>query len=181
MIYHDKIFTAEECKEIRELMNISYIGKRADAETVKESTKVFYRNNLTLGWDISHLEETEWIFHRITDWCKKQVSLIQRPNKELYILEYLKGHYLERHNDVWDNYSKRIWTFVAQLSDPTDYKGSETLVYSDKDSIEKLHLEIGSSILFESKLDHEATTVTEGNRYSLVMCFEDEDVKKSIL
>ena len=34
MIYHDKIFTAEECKEIRELMNISFIGKRADAEKV---------------------------------------------------------------------------------------------------------------------------------------------------
>ena len=53
MIYHDKIFTAEECKEIRELMNISFIGKRADAKKVQESTKVFYRNNLT--WAIMKL------------------------------------------------------------------------------------------------------------------------------
>lgn len=181
MIYHDKIFTAEECKEIRELMNISFIGKRADAEKVQESTKVFYRNNLTLEWDISHLEETEWIFYRIVDWCKQQVPLIQRPNKELYVLEYLKGHHLKRHNDVWDNYSKRIWTFVAQLSEPEDYKGSKTIVYQDNKSNVLLKPEIGSCILFESKLDHEATIVTEGTRHSLVMCFEDEDVKKSIL
>ena len=178
MIYKGNIFTPEECKEIRELVTNS--ENIALAAQVKEDTKVFYRNSITLDWDISHLTETEWIFHRITDWSNTQVSTIKRPNKELYILEYLKGHYLERHNDVWENYNKRAWTFVAQLSEPSNYKGSETLIYSDN-QIDKIDLEIGSCILFESKLDHEVTKVLEGSRYALVMCYESEDLKTTLL
>jgi hypothetical protein len=178
MIYKDNIFNSEECKEIRELVHTS--NDIAQADRVKEDTKVFYRNSITLNWDISHLTETEWIFYRITDWCKSKVNVIKKPNRELYVLEYLKGHYLERHNDVWENYNNRAWTFVCQLSEPTDYTGSETLIYTPdgKDSLQK---EIGSCILFPAKLDHEATKVLEGTRYSLVMCYEAEDLKSSLL
>ena len=71
--------------------------------------------------------------------------------------------------------------YILHNNNNDEIKSIVEKYYQDNKSNVLLKPEIGSCILFESKLDHEATIVTEGTRHSLVMCFEDEDIKKSIL
>jgi PKHD-type hydroxylase len=132
---------------------------------------------------ISLNEKTNWIYEKIID----KINFINYKNYNMILkfiepLNFLKYSYNEFEDDsgyyhihVDDDglYSShnyliiRKLTFVVQLSEPQDYEGGKLFLYYNQEKHESPN-EFGSIIIFPSRIAHEVTPITKGNRYSLV-------------
>ena len=65
------------------------------------------------------------------------------------------------------------------MTHPSLYEGGNTIVYNDKETV-ILSKNQGDGIIFPSKMDHELTEVTEGERFSLVIMFK-ENLNKVVI
>ena len=66
----------------------------------------------------------------------------------------------------------RKLTAVVQLTDPSEYQGGDFEVFADsKPDVNEIRT-LGTSIFIPSFLDHQATPVTSGVRYSLACWFD---------
>jgi PKHD-type hydroxylase len=85
-------------------------------------------------------------------------------------LTYNTGMFYLPHNDVDSNTNspthRRKLTVILQLSDESDYKGGNIILYHDlKPCI--MPRKKGSIIVFDSSATHCVSKITEGTRYSL--------------
>lgn len=93
---------------------------------------------------------------------------------EFYIIRYKVGDFINKHNDIWDTKRsfKRTRSLVVQLSDPSTYRGGNTIVYDIKDKPYDITKKVDSGMIFASTLNHEVAILEAGVRYSLVACYE---------
>lgn len=157
---------------MRLLNNI--LGEEIISELQSVSQRVTYTNDKTDVFNrdictITSEDGYENIFDRLDRYRETDEIL-----KEFYIIRYLKGHFIARHNDIWDTKRsyKRTNSLVVQLTDSSLYKGGSTIVYGKDGERLDVPKAIDSGMLFSSYLDHEVETLEDGVRYSLVACYE---------
>ena len=152
----------------------SILGEEIIKELQSISQRVTYTNDNTDVFNrdictITSEDGYENIFDRLDNY-REEVELL----KEFYIIRYTKGHYIARHNDIWD--TKRSYnrtnSLVVQLTDSSLYKGGKTFVYGKDGERLNVPQAIDSGMLFSSYLDHEVEMLEDGVRYSLVACYE---------
>jgi len=86
------------------------------------------------------------------------------------------GEY-KMHRDVfWMNsdpvYHRKL-SCVVQLTDPSEYEGCDLELYNTRNVPDKKEIkEKGSIVYFPSFVDHAATPITKGTRYSLAAWFD---------
>lgn len=168
MILDKKLFDSSECESI-----INFVNSK---EMVVDVGSIFTRKILTLTKENS----PKWIWDKLKSFTDDLDLNIETLNDRIFIVKFNTGDFIEKHTDVWDSdlSRNRIYTLVSQLSNDSDYIGGDTFVYSGTDKV-KLNKEIGSCIVFNSSMVHEVTKLKSGIRYSFVMCFDRNNIKKS--
>ena len=137
----------------------------------------FIRNeDATFFRDVYTAERTDKEFTFLFDKCDTVVREAYNENligHQLYFIRYNKGDYIKRHNDIWQTYTSagRLYSLVAQLTDPENYEGGNTIIYDDNEPI-VLSKQLGDGVVFPSSMDHELTEITKGERFSLVIMFK---------
>ena len=97
------------------------------------------------------------------------------------ISKYSKGEYYKMQMDFGkSNHLTRKLSLTAQLSDENDYEGGDLIFYDGTEDVDKAISSRckGSVIVFDSRLNHEVTSVTKGVRYSLVKWYHGDEPLK---
>ena len=159
MILKEKIlFSKEECQSI-----------------------IFYGSNNITNWDnkdrkyysqpITYSLETKWLFDKLKNFFEEQSNTQIKKNKEvIHFHKFVKGDWFGKHNDVRDN---RLYSVGVLLND--DFEGGDFKLYNPSEII--LKKLIGNTYLFDVTIDHEITSILEGERYSLLWFLENEHIK----
>jgi len=160
-------FTDEEIEKIKNL-NIEKEQASVDLDSVDYKVR-----NSKVRW-IHSSDETRWIYEKL-------LPLIQYINGQyfhfdlnqiepLQLTEYDQnygGFYTKHVDHGYDKNMNRKLSFVMFLSDPSEYKGGELLLYNATEPI-KPEAKKGNIVFFPSYVLHEVTPVTEGIRNTLV-------------
>jgi PKHD-type hydroxylase len=163
--YWDKLFSKDECKEI--------VKVAKNKGLIKGTT--FGKSNIRkskISW-LYAADELDWVFRKLTD---AVLDLNERFFKfdifgfheGLQFTNYkAPSNKYGRHVDRSLNTPTRKLSLSVQLTDPKKYVGGDLLLYSsEKPTL--VTREQGSLVLFPSYVLHEVTTVTKGERNSLV-------------
>ena len=86
---------------------------------------------------------------------------------DVFILKYEIGCFYKAHLDIGGQASNRKISLIAQLSNPSDYTGCDTILHRSHDPI-VLDKTFNGGTFFPSYLLHEATPLLTGTRYALV-------------
>ena len=86
---------------------------------------------------------------------------------DVFILKYEIGCFYKAHLDIGGQASNRKISLIAQLSDPNNYTGCDTILHRSHDPI-VLDKTFNGGTFFPSYLLHEATPLLTGTRYALV-------------
>jgi len=90
-------------------------------------------------------------------------------HSEFQFTEYNVGHFFNWHKDVYEDKITefdRYCSIVIQLND--EYENGNLEIQPTNDEIIILEKGIGNLIIFLSDIQHRVTTITNGNRYTLV-------------
>jgi len=158
MIKQNKLFSKEECQSI-----------------------IFYGSNNITDWNnndrkyhsqpIIYSLETKWLFDKLKTFFEEQSNILIKKNKEvIHFHKFVKGDWFGKHNDVRDN---RLYSVGVLLND--DFEGGDFKLYNPSEII--LKKLIGNAYLFDVRIDHEITSILEGERYSLLWFLENEHIK----
>jgi PKHD-type hydroxylase len=178
--YFKNHFTPEECKTILEM------GLKLPAEDAKLGVDGAYSNDQWRKSKIRFIKKEhtqfEWLFDRMwkmaiqanDDYFDFHLSKIEYMQLAEYDSAY-QGEYKKHHDVFWMNndpkYHRKI-SAVVQLTDPSTYEGGNFEVFADqKPNAEELRTQ-GTAIFIPSFLNHQATQVTSGVRYSLACWFD---------
>tara|TARA_S200000501_G_C20432309_1_gene572845 strand:- start:22 stop:573 length:552 start_codon:yes stop_codon:yes gene_type:complete len=98
-------------------------------------------------------------------------NLSYSDKEGVQLSRYSKGQFYSKHVDFNGNSKMKAHTrklsMSIQLSDENSYDGGELILYYAGEKFVTPKLK-GSVIVFDSRLTHEVTPVTDGERYSLV-------------
>jgi PKHD-type hydroxylase len=86
---------------------------------------------------------------------------------DVQILKYEIGCFYKAHLDIGGKVSNRKISLIAQLSDPSNYTGCDTILHHSYEPV-VLDKTFNGGIFFPSYLLHEATPLLTGTRYALV-------------
>jgi PKHD-type hydroxylase len=180
--YFKSHFTPDECNTILQIgltlpeqdATIGVEGAIVDKDVRKSKIRFIQKNDIRF----------EWLFDRLwkmavqanDEWFNFNVSKITYLQLAEYDSSYL-GEY-KIHKDVfWVNtdpkYHRKL-SCIVQLSDPATYEGGNfelhylSTSYPDANEIRQQ----GSAIFLPAFIDHAATPVTSGKRYSLAAWFD---------
>lgn len=180
--YFKSHFSPEVCNRILEIglkiksddAKIGVEGKETDTEGRRSKIRFIKKGIHT---------ELDWLFDDMwklalwanDDWFQFHLSKISYIQLAEYDESY-KGEYKKHHDVFWINndpvYHRKL-TAVIQLTDPSTYEGGNFEMYGlthypNKEEIR----EQGTVFFLPSFLEHAATPVTKGTRYSLACWFD---------
>ena len=179
--YYSSIFTPNECDFIIE-EGLKLPGKKATMGVDGSFSDNQHRNS-SVHFIQTNNTQFEFLFDKLwklaiqanREWFQFNINKLDYIQLAEYDSQY-KGFYA-KHNDVfWMNddplYHRKL-TCVVQLSDETTYDGGNLELfnlkqYPDPNDMRKR----GTAFFFPSFLDHQATPVTFGIRYSLAAWFD---------
>ena len=105
-------------------------------------------------------------------------DLSDEDKEPAQISKYSKGEYYKMHMDFGKGiHLTRKLSLTVQLSDENDYEGGD-LIFHNGTIKEQAPRGKGSVIVFDSRLNHEVTSVTKGVRYSLVKWYHGDEPLK---
>lgn len=152
-----KIFTKEECNEI-----ISYADRNG-------WYKAYY---IHLYYKFSVIHES-WVRNRLYSYLKTYLDIGVKVNVEMTVNRYLIGERNELHSDWTDiknsRYNDRLITVNTILND--SFKGGDLIVGNTI-----IQQKTGHTFYHNSKILHEVTEVTDGERYTLVCFINNKDI-----
>jgi len=165
--YCDKVFSVDECKKIIDIGNknglIEGITRNGSNKKIRDS-------------DISWLypsEDLNWVYKKITD----VVFYLNEKFFKFDLYGFIEGFQFTHYKEPNGKYKKHIdrslnglirkLSLSIQLSDPKSYEGGDLILHDGEKPI-FIPREQGKLILFPSYVLHEVTSVTKGERYSLV-------------
>lgn len=180
--YFRKHFSPEMCQKILELglkvpgqdakLGVSGDSERPLADYRRSKVRFLESSNPDFEflfddiWKMGREANREWFNFHVTN-----LSFIQLAE---YDSRY-KGEYKRHHDVFWinnDNYHRKL-TCVIQLSDPSAYDGGDFEIFTDNEKPNPQEVrEQGTVIFIPSFVEHQATPVTRGTRYSLAVWFE---------
>lgn len=168
------LFNEEECNFLK-----SFLSKEGIIRTEKDARGSF---NTTVGV-IPPDDIPDWFLPRIQFFGIKKFTFVNNlaVSRAAIVNLYGTGGYFARHRDDYaleDHWVKRYKTLIVQLSNPTTYVGGDLLV--DDVPIDRT---VGNVAYFNSSVYHELTEITKGERYSLIIWLDRDDITdiKSII
>jgi PKHD-type hydroxylase len=179
--YFKEYFTPEQCAKILEdglklpaqESKLGADGTTEVNEYRKSKVRFIQRNDPTFEW----LFDAMWkmAIQANDEWFNFHITRIDYIQLAEYDESYL-GEYKRHHDVFWLNndphYHRKI-TSVIQLTDPSTYEGGNLIICPPVQQPDANELRTqGTTIFFPSFLEHEATPVTKGTRYSLACWFD---------
>jgi hypothetical protein len=163
MIFHDSLFTKDECENILDIVRNStdsvdmVIRFDIIGEYRYKTHAIFYN------------EETKWIIDRMINWFLKRSNLKKNENYkggDFVINHYSEGDYFGWHIDKCKKYPKRDINLGIILTD--DFEGGDYICYDPSNNPIIIPKSVGTVLGYTSEVPHEITEVTSGDRWSLV-------------
>ena len=179
--YYTNRFSKEQCELIiNEVLKLP--GQKAALGVNGEGENNDYRKSNIHFIKREHTQFA-WLFDEMWkmaiecnhDWFGFHLTKLDFMQLAEYDAAY-EGEYKKHHDVFWlndDPYYHRKLTAVIQLTDPSTYEGGNLVMcppVSQPDTNEVRTQ--GTTFFFPSFLEHEATTVTKGTRYSLACWFD---------
>ena len=168
------LFDKRECRFLR-----SFIERNDIIKTTKDARGTFNTTVVCVPTE----EVPNWFNEKIKQLGIKDLIFENKlaASRAVIINRYGTKGYFARHRDDYaleDHWKNRYKTMIVQLSEPNSYSGGDLLV-EDK----AINRTIGNVAMFNSSAYHELTTIEEGERYSLILWLDRDDVieKRSIL
>jgi predicted 2-oxoglutarate/Fe(II)-dependent dioxygenase YbiX len=157
MITQSIIFTKEECSNIINLIKNDY-------KHWKSEDRDYVSHSIYLS------EETAWIFDKLKIYFENATgNKIKKMNKNIHFHIFDKGCKFEIHNDLREN---RLYGVGSILND--NFEGGDFKFYDADNTI--LHKLQGNGYIFNSNINHEITTITNGKRYSILWFIKSENI-----
>lgn len=158
IIEQDILFTTDECNSIvwdntRDIVEWDRFDRKYNSHSLNYST------------------ETTWIFDRLVQFFESKTKIkIKKLKEEIHFHNFKTGDWFGKHNDEREN---RIYAVGVMLND--DFEGGDFKLYNDDEvTLEKVS---GNAYVFDTKITHEITPITKGNRYSLLWFLQYEHIK----
>jgi hypothetical protein len=158
MILKEKIlFSKEECESII-LYNDTHITNWIMGDRKFNSQPIRYSL------------ETKWLFDKLKTFFEEESNIQIKRNKEvIHFHKFTKGDWFGKHNDIREN---RLYAVGVLLSD--DFEGGDFKLYNPNEIV--LNKVMGNTYLFDTRIDHEITTILKGERYSLLWFLQNEHI-----
>jgi hypothetical protein len=130
-----------------------------------------YKDRIYESMSIEYNENTIWLFDKLKDFVEKETNIkIGIIKKTIHFHRFVKGDWFGKHNDIRNN---RLYAVGVLLND--DFEGGDFKLYNPNEiTLDKV---IGNTYLFDVKIDHEITSILEGERYSLLWFLQNEHIK----
>ena len=168
------LFDERECKYLRSFV---------DRDDVVKTTKDARGNFNTTVAVVPPADIPSWFNERIKHFGIKNLLFENKlaVSRAVIINRYGTKGYFARHRDDYaleDHWKNRYKTMIVQLTNENLYKGGNLLI--DDVAIDRT---IGNTAFFDASTYHELTTIEEGQRYSLILWLDRDDVeeKRSII
>jgi len=158
ILKEDVLFTEEECESIMSYNN-SNITNWEMGDRKYDSLPINYSN------------ETSWLFDKLRLFFETESGIqIKTVKDKIHFHKFIKGDWFGKHDD---NRNNRVYAVGVLLND--EFDGGDFLLYNP--SMQKLNKKIGNTYLFDVRIEHEITPITNGERYSLLWFLESEHIK----
>ena len=166
-VHVQQVFSKEECEKIIKIAET----KRLLKATTKSKEDDTYRKS-QICWLYSS-DDMEWAFRKVTD------IILDLNNKffQFDIFGLNEGFQFTNYKSPDGTYRSHVDTIFGhvvrklsltiQLTDPKEYEGGELYIYNDENGT-VMEKQQGSLTMFPSYTLHKVTTVTKGERNSLV-------------
>lgn len=179
--YFKQYFTPDQCSKILEdglklpvqdgQLGVS--GEFTVDNYRKSKIRFIQKNDPTFEWIFVNM--WKMAIQANDEWFGFHISKMDYIQLAEYDASY-GGHYDKHHDVFWinnDPYYHRKLTAVVQLTDPSTYIGGNLLLSPpiQQPPNEEVRTQ-GTAFFFPSFLEHEATAVTSGTRYSLACWFD---------
>ena len=160
MILKEKIlFSKKECESI-----ISYNDTCLGTNWIMGDRKY---NSQSITYSL----ETKWLFDKLKTFFKEESNIQIKKNKEvIHFHKFTKGDWFGKHNDIRDN---RLYAVGVLLND--NFSGGDFKLYNPNEII--LDKVVGNTYIFDVRIDHEITSILDGDRYSLLWFLQYEHIK----
>lgn len=179
MLLKEKIlFSKEECDRI-----ISYAeqwrNREISVEYEGKQNKVGGKMlSNTLIWN----NENMWFVERIIDWVNDLPSIKKIMNNNIFAAyrNYKTGDFFIKHDDDIKNGAERIYTIGVQLNSKEDFTGGDFKVYNGNNE-KTINFETGKVYIIESSTPHSVELITSGNRITLMLFVEKQNLNNEII
>ena len=160
MLCEQKIlFTNEECQ------NILKLEKTETTNWKKYKDRSYLSQNILLD------DNNMWLYNKLKFFFEDTTKIeLKKINEEIHFHEFLIGDSFNKHNDVRN---RRIYAVGVLLND--NYEGGDFIIFNDKNI--KINKITGNTYIFDVRLYHEITQITNGVRYSLIWFLHDTNLK----
>jgi hypothetical protein len=161
ILKEDVLFTEEECESIMSYNN-SNITNWEMGDRKYDSLPINYSN------------ETSWLFDKLRLFFEAESGIqIKTVKDKIHFHKFIKGDWFGKHDD---NRNNRVYAVGVLLND--EFDGGDFLLYNP--SMQKLNKKIGNTYLFDVRIEHEITPITNGERHSLLWFLESEHIKLKV-
>lgn len=180
--------TKEECEEILNFSLKNLIFSPAETAT-KDKRGVdtnFRKSNIVF---YPYYKKFPFLLEKITKLLYNNINVkgfkLDYKNSEFQFTEYNTGDFFDWHNDMYVNKSaesNRYCSIVIQLND--DYENGNLEIKPADSEIIIIEKGIGNLTMFLSDMEHRVSTITNGNRYTLVNWIKlekENNYKKTII
>jgi hypothetical protein len=159
MLINQKVlFSVEECDSIISL----------NKSNLKEW---LLKDRSYSSYTINYNKNTEWIFNRLKLFFESETDIkIQKLKEQIHFHKFNKKDWFNKHNDVRDN---RVYAVGVLLNN--NFGGGDFKLYNPTEyTLNKI---VGNAYIFDVKIEHEITSILEGERYSLLWFLQNEHIK----
>jgi predicted 2-oxoglutarate/Fe(II)-dependent dioxygenase YbiX len=178
LLKEEILFTKEECNKI-----ILYATQWHDREI---SVDYNAKQNKIGGKMLSHTliwnDENKWVVERITNWVNDIPNIKKIINNNIFAAyrNYKIGDFFIKHDDHIKSGVERIYTIGVHLNSKEDFTGGNFKVYGGNGEL-IIDFETGKVYIFESSTPHSVDMITSGNRITLMLFIEKQNLSNEII
>ena len=182
MFYKINYFTKKECKQIIELhKTYKDYGFRYDwyKETYDANNRLKIKSTANFyAYLIPNVSYTKWMYNKIHTFFEENTGIkIIKPLIYCQLYKYTIDDVFPKHIDLIDKFPNRRWNLGVNLNE--DYEGGEYLCWEgmvENDTVQIVPKSTGTMCGYHSKQLHEIKKITKGERWSLVIKVESENI-----
>lgn len=152
------LFSENECNSILNLLKTNL-------------QKWSFKDRNFNSYAIDYTSETSWLFDKLKIFVETETDIkIIKNKKQIHFHKFIEGDWFGKHNDIRDN---RVYAVGVLLNDT--FSGGDFKLYNPNEVI--LNKTTGNTYIFDVRIEHEITPITEGERYSLLWFLQNEHLK----
>ena len=169
--FFENLFSKQECQKIIELFRKSPFGPATVYDRSLDKFIIKQKIRSVSRCSVPSDGSNRWIYAKLIDaaaqWSNTlKISPPKRFERDLEILRYSKGdHYVKHVDNCKYTQLNRQLSLVVQLNSNDHFSGGNLVIYSSNTVVPQSN---GSVTLFSSYAKHQVTTVTQGERFTMV-------------